>query len=300
MIASPDKAARGPGPAALTLHDWRQVLGRTWQQSSQDNISIVAAGMSFYAFLALMPLLASIVLIYGLLADPADVIENVREFSGMMPVEAAKLVAEQLMYVVTTAAEKKGVGLVTALALSLIGARAAAGAVIVALNIAYEEDEKRGWFAVNAVALLITLGGVLFCVFGLFASASLALIEAAARFDQSVIAVVSKIASNLVSAVCVALVVASLYKFGPCRTSPEWRWVIPGAVFFATVWAALTLLFGVYVDHFGSYGATYGTLATIIVFLTWMYLASYALLLGAELNSEIERQAAGSIEGDCR
>lgn len=290
MTAIHGEADHTSGPTKLTLKDWRQVLGRTRQQSSNDNIGIVAAGVSFYAFLALMPLLASIVLLYGLVADPVDVIKNVREFSGMMPVEAAKLIAEQMMYVVTTAAEKKGLGLITAFALSLVGARAAAGAVIVALNIAYDEDEKRGWLAVNAVALLITLGGVLFCVFGLFASASLALIEDAAMGDESVMAALGKIASSAASALCVALVVASLYRFGPCRARPGWRWVMPGALFFAAVWAALTLLFGVYIDNFGSYGATYGALATIIIFLTWMYLASYALLLGAELNSEIERQ----------
>jgi membrane protein len=274
----------------LTRQDWRQVVTRTWHESSSDNIGIVAAGVSFYAFLALMPLLASVVLIYGLAADPADVIENVREFSGMMPREVAKLIAEQLMYVVTSAAEKKGLGLFTALALSLVGARAAAGAVVMALNIAYEAEERRGWFAVNTTALLITMGGVLFCVFGLFASASLALIEEAATFDRSVVAIVGKIASNATSALCVAAVAAALYRFGPCRARAGWRWVAPGAVLFAIVWAGLTLLFGIYIDHFGSYGATYGALATVIVFLTWMYLASYALLLGAELNSEIERQ----------
>lgn len=283
-------AERHPQPGHLPSRDWWQVAVRTWRESSNDNIGIVAAGVSFYAFLALMPLLASVVLIYGLAADPADVIKNARDFSGMMPREVAKLIAEQLMYVVTGAAEKKGLGLFTALALSLIGARAAAGAVVMALNIAYEADERRGWFAVNATALLITVGGVLFCVFGLFASASLALIEGAATLDQSIMAVIGKIASNLTSALCVAAVAAALYRFGPCRARPGWRLVLPGAMFFAVVWAGLTLLFGIYIDNFGSYGATYGALATVIVVLTWMYLASYALLLGAELNSEIERQ----------
>lgn len=284
------EAERHPRPGRLPSRDWWQVAVRTWRESSNDNIGIVAAGVSFYAFLALMPLLASVVLIYGLAADPADVIKNARDFSGMMPREVAKLIAEQLMYVVTGAAEKKGLGLFTALALSLIGARAAAGAVVMALNIAYEADERRGWFAVNATALLITVGGVLFCVFGLFASASLALIEGAATLDQSIMAVIGKIASNLTSALCVAAVAAALYRFGPCRARPGWRSVLPGAMFFAVVWAGLTLLFGIYIDNFGSYGATYGALATVIVVLTWMYLASYALLLGAELNSEIERQ----------
>ena len=265
---------------------------RTWDEASSDNIGLVAAGVSFYAFLALLPLLAAIVLIYGLVADPKTVIAHVRELSGVMPMEAAVFLAQQLMFVVTTAAEKKGFGLLSALALSLFSARAAAGALITALNIAYEEEEKRGLISFNLASLLITAGGVLFAVLGLLAGASFALPANFAALDARVLVVLTKIAGSMVSALSVAVIAASLYKLGPCRAGARWRWVVPGALFFAGVWVALTLGFGFYVSHFGAYGATYGSLATIVVFLTWMYATSYAFLIGAELNSELEHQTA--------
>lgn len=277
-------------PTEFSRAAWWQAAKRTWGEAGRDNVGLAAAGVSFYAFLALLPLIASVVLLYGLIADPASVIEDVRDLSGAMPAEAARFLAEQMLFVVGTAAEKKGIGLVTALALSLFSARAAAGAVIGALNIAYEEEEKRGWLSVNLAALVITVGGVLFCVIGLLGSASIGLLEDLTVLGETVMAVVVKILTSLFTALGAAGIAAALYKFGPCRARARWPWVLPGALFFACVWTALTLLFGVYVSRFGSYGATYGSLATIVIFLTWIYAAAYALLLGAELNAELEHQ----------
>lgn len=253
-------------------------------------MGLAAAGVSFYVFLALLPLIASVVLLYGLIADPASVIEDVRGLSNAMPTQAAEFLAEQMLFVVGTAAEKKGIGLATALALSLFSARAAAGAVIGALNIAYEEYEKRGWLSVNLAALAITIGGALFCVIGLLGSASIGLLEELTALDKTVVAIVIKGLTSLSTALGAGAIAAALYKFGPCRARARWRWVLPGAVLFACIWTALTLAFGFYVSHFGSYGATYGSLATIVIFLTWIYAAAYALLLGAELNAELEHQ----------
>lgn len=291
-MTTDDPSRQARSPTAFTPSGWRAVVVRTWNEASRDNIGLVAAGVSFYAFLALLPLLAAIVLIYGLVADPKTVIAHVRELSGVMPVEAAVFLAQQLMFVVTTAAEKKGLGLLSALALSLFSARAAAGALITALNIVYEEEEKRGLISFNLASLLMTAGGVLFAVLGLLAGASFALPANFASLDARALVVLSKIAGSTISALSVAVIAASLYKLGPCRAQARWRWVIPGALFFAAVWVALTLGFGFYVSHFGSYGATYGSLATIVVFLTWMYATSYAFLIGAELNSELEHQTA--------
>lgn len=286
MMADPSRQA--DRPSAFTPSGWRDVVVRTWKEASSDNIGLVAAGISFYAFLALLPLLAAVVLIYGLVADPQTVIAHVREFSGAMPVEAAVFLAQQLMFVVTTAAEKKGLGLVTALALSLFSARAAAGALITALNIAYEEQEKRGLIAFNVTSIVITVGGAIFGVMGILAGAAIALLANATALDAGIAGAVAKIIGSVISALSVAVIAALLYKLGPCRARARWRWVIPGALLFAVVWVALTFGFGFYVSHFGSYGATYGSMATIVIFLTWMYAASYAFLLGAELNSELE------------
>lgn len=285
-----DRAARSP--LSFSWNAWRSVLVRTWNEASSDNIGLAAAGISFYAFLALLPLLAAIVLVYGLVADPQTVIDHVHEFAGAMPVEAATFLAEQLMYVVTTAAEKKGIGLVTALALSVFSARAAAGAIIGALNIAYEEDEKRGFIRVNLAALGITLGGVLFCVAGLLTASSLAFLDDIAPAIPALGLSLTRLASGLVAALAVGGIALGLYKFGPCRAQPRLVWAIPGAVLFALVWTGLTIGFSFYVSEFSNFGATYGSLATIAVFLTWLYIASYALLLGAELNAELEHETA--------
>jgi len=289
-MTAADLSRTANSPTGFTFSGWRDVLVRTWKESSRDNVGLVAAGISFYAFLALLPLLGAVVLVYGLVADPQTVIAHVREFSGAMPVEAAVFLAQQLMFVVTTAAEKKGLGLLTALALSLFSARAAAGALITALNIVYEEEEKRGLIAFNVTSIVITLGGVLFGVIGLVAGASIALLANSTSLDAGVASALAQIIGSLISTLSVALVAALLYKMGPCRAHARWRWVVPGALLFAAVWVGLTFGFGFYVSNFGSYGATYGSLATIVIFLTWMYVASYAFLLGAELNAELEHQ----------
>lgn len=287
-----DPNIRADRPTAFTPRGWRDVIVRTWREASRDNVGLIAAGISFYAFLALLPLLAAIVLIYGLVADPQTVIQHVREFSGAMPVEAAAFLAQQLMFVVTTAAEKKGLGLITALALSLFSARAAAGALITALNIVYEEEEKRGLIAFNLTSILITVGGVMFGLMGLVAGASIALLANATALDANIAGTLAKIVGSTVSALSVAVIAGLLYRLGPCRSQARWRWVIPGALLFAAVWVALTFGFGFYVSNFGRYGATYGSLATIVIFLTWMFATSYAFLLGGELNSELEHQTA--------
>jgi len=285
-----DSSRHADSPTGFTPSGWLQVLVRTWKEASNDNVGLVAAGISFYAFLALLPLLAAIVLIYGLVADTRTVIAHIRALSGAMPVEVSVFLAQQLMFVVTTATEKKGLGLVTALFVSLFSARAAAGALISALNIVYEEEEKRGFIRLNLTSFGITLGGAIFGAMGLLTGAVVAYLVDATIPDAVGASIFSRIVGGVGSALSIAAIAAVLYKVGACRAHARWRWVIPGALFFAAVWVALTFGFGFYVSHFKSYGATYGSLATIVIFLTWMYLASYAFLLGAELNSELEHQ----------
>ena len=156
---------------------WKQVAVRTWKQSGEDNIALVAAGVAFYAFLALVPLLGATVLSYGLIAAPAMVLSNVRSMTTVMPADAAKLVGEQLMSVVHTSAGKKGLGLIFALAVASFGARNAAGSVITALNIAYEENESRGFIKLNLLALAITAAAVGLAILAMIAVATLGYLQ---------------------------------------------------------------------------------------------------------------------------
>ncbi len=288
-----DATGRGANsPAQIPTRGWKQVAARTWKQSSEDNVGLVAAGVAFYSFLALVPLLGATVLTYGLVAAPETVLANVKSLAGVMPADAAKLVGQQLLSVVQTSGGKKGLGLLLALAIALFGARNAAGSVITALNIAYEEEETRGLIKVNALALAITAAAIVLAILAMMAVAALGHLEKLFPHLPAALLLAGKIVSYALLLAGAAAGAATLYRYGPDRRKARWVWITPGSIFASTGWILLTLGFGFYAANFGNYGKTYGSLATVVVLVTWMYLSAYALIFGAELNSELEHQTA--------
>lgn len=288
----PDHGRTATRPRDIPALGWKEILQRTWSESGKDNIGIVAAGVAFYGFLALIPLLGATVLTYGLVAEPQTVLEHARAITRMLPGEAGQFVGEQLISVLKTSEGKKGLGVLLALALALWGARNAAGSVVTALNIAYEQRETRNFFKTTLLALAITVAAVLLA---LFAGGAIAVLAAIERFLPD-LGPVGSVGFSLLTYVLLgaiaAAAAATLFKYGPARAQAQWRWLTPGSLLFAVGWIVLTLGFGFYVKSFGNYGATYGSLSAIVVLLTWLYLSSYLLLLAAELNSEIEHQTA--------
>ena len=289
----PDETGRtAETPKEVPLTGWKQILARTWRESSKDNVGIVAAGVAFYGFLALVPLLGATVLTYGLFAEPETVVRHARALTAVLPGEAAALVGEQLLNVVQTSGGKKGFGLIAALALALWGARNAAGSIVTALNIAYEEEEKRGFLKVTLLALAMTVAAVLMAFLAGAATAVLAALHHLLPSSGPLGLALWKVATYALLAAAAAAAAATLYRYGPSRDRAKWVWLTPGSLFFALVWLLLTLGFGFYVRNFGNYGATYGSLSAVVVMLTWLYLSAYVLLFGAELNSEVEHQTA--------
>ena len=290
-----DETAHGrdaTSPAEIPVAGWKDVLTRTWKEAGEDNAGLVAAGVSFYGFLALVPLLGAIVLSYGLIAEPVSVVRNMKNLTTVMPADAAKLIGEQLMNVVKTSGSKKGFGLLLALALALFGARNGAASIVTALNIAYEEKETRSFIRLNLLALAITAAGVLVAIIALVAIAALGHLEKLFPGAPGFVLVLGKLVSYLLVALGGAAGAATLYRYAPDRRTSKWVWLTPGSLFAAVAWVLLTIGFGIYVADFGSYNATYGSLGAVVVMLTWLYLSSYVLLLGAELNSELERQTS--------
>ena len=277
-------------PAQIPPRGWKQVAVRTWKQSSEDNVGLVAAGVAFYAFLALVPLLGAIVLTYGILADPQTVIGNVKWLTSVIPQDAAKLIGDQMMSVVQTSGGKKGLGLLLAIAVALFGARNAAGSTITALNIAYEEEEKRGFLMVNLLSLAITTAAVVMAVLATIAIGALGYLEKLFPQVPGFVAIFGKIVAYAFLVFGAAAAAATLYRYGPDRDKAKWEWITPGSILAAVLWVLLTLGFGFYVAHFGNYNKTYGSLATVVILVTWMYLSAYVFLFGAELNSELEHQ----------
>jgi membrane protein len=290
-VVEPDgRLARSPWsmPAAA----WWAALKRTWSEASTDNIGLVAAGVAFYTFLSLLPIMGAVVLLYGLAADRAGVLDDVRDIAQFFPADVAAFIGEQLMYVLYTSEGTKGLSLLIALALGVFSARAAAVAVISALNIAYEEEEKRSFIRVNLVALAITAAGVSLGALGLLAVATLNFLRDLLPTANVVAIGVGKALGYAGVALGVGLVAASLFRWGPSRRHADWRWIMPGAGLFTFGWIALTAGFSLYVSRLGNFSATYGSLAAVVIFLTWIYASSYLLLLGAELNCELEHQTA--------
>lgn len=287
-----DRGRHADSPWQMPLAGWKEVALRTWRESSKDNVGLVAAGVAFYGFLAIVPLLGALVLTYGLVASPETVAEHLQALADALPADAARLVGEQLINVVQASGGKKGLGLVAALAVALWGARNAMGSIVTALNIAYEEEEKRGFIKVTLMSLAMTLAAVLIALLAVAATTILGALEHLLPGLGLFGLILWKGVSLLLLAIAGAAAVATLYRYGPSREKAKWTWITPGSVFATVAWLALTLGFGFYASNFGNYDATYGSLGAVVVLLTWLYLSSYVLLFGAELNSELEHQTA--------
>lgn len=282
--ASRQRQRSGSGP-------WWTILASTWRAASRNNMNIVAAGVAFYAFLAFVPLLAALVLTYGLVAEPATIIGHVRGLTDLMPADAAQLIGEQLMSMSDTAAGQKGLGLAVALMLAIYGAMRGAKSLITALNFVYDAEEQRGFIGTTALAFAFTIGALAALLLAVLAVSSLGYIETLLPSAAPIVHDLLRIAFWAAAALAISLFIAIVYRFGPNRHGARWKWLTAGSISATLVWLGATLGFGFYVANFGNYNATYGSLGAVIVFLTWLYLSAYILLLGAELNAEIERRA---------
>jgi membrane protein len=260
-------------------------LAAAWRGASDNNVGILAAGIAYYAFLALVPLLASAVLGYGLFTGPETVARHIAALAGMLPAAAADLIGDQLAAVVATSSGQKGLGLLLALALALVGARNGAASIITGVSIAYDSTARRSFVRGNLVALAITLGALVGAgvVAGILAVT--AALESWAPEMYGAAALLGKIASYAVLLGAGVAAAATLYRRVVPDITPGWREVLPGALLAGIGWVLFTLGFGIYVANFGNYNATYGSLGAVVVLLTWLYLVAYVLLLGAELNA---------------
>jgi membrane protein len=236
--------------------------------------------------------LGAIVITYGFIAEPQTVVSHFEALTKVLPAQVATLVGDMLLTAVQSSGGKKGMGLLLALAIALWGARNAAGSIVTALNIAYEEEEKRGFLKVTLIALAMTLGAVVVALLAIGATTLLGMLHHLMPSSGPVALTLWKIASYALLALAAAAAVAALYRYAPSREKARWSWITPGSLFASLAWLLLTLGFGFYVTNFGSYDKTYGSLGAIVALLTWMYLSAYVLLFGAELNSELEHQTA--------
>jgi membrane protein len=278
-------------PSEIPPRGWFAILRRALAEVKEDNVSLLAAGVAFYAILAIFPAIIALVTIYGMVADPAQVESQVGEFAKSLPSGADQLITEQLTNVVNAGEQALSIGLAISLLAVLWSASSGVQGLVKSLNLVYDERETRGFLKLRGLSLLLTLGAIVVTV------AALVLITVfPGVIDDLGLGQAAELAASIVRWVVLALLVltalAVLYRFAPDRANPRWRWVSWGAVVALVLWLLGSVGFSWYVDNFGKYNQTYGALAAVIILLLWLYLSAFAVLLGAELDAETERQTA--------
>ena len=268
---------------------WGDILKRVKTAIGADNLSLVAAGSAFYALLALFPALGAVVALYGLFNDPAAVTAQVEQLGDVIPQEARNIVETQLQRVASAGGTALSVGAAVSFLIALWSSSKGVKSLMTALNIVYGEKETRGFIKLNAVALALTLVMLVFVVLALVAVAVVPAVIGMLGLQGVGEALARWLRWPLLGGVAVGIL-AVLYRYAPDRARPEWRWVVWGAVVATVLWLIGSALFSLYVSNFGSYNETFGSVAAIVVLMMWFYLSALFVLIGGELNAEMERQ----------
>jgi membrane protein len=276
-------------PGQIPKFGWWDILVRVKDQISKDNVSIVAAGVAFYGTLALFPALAAIVSIYGLLTSQQEVQEQITSLSVFLPKEAESIIHEQLTSISTSAETALSLGAIFGLLLAIWSASKGMTALITSLNIAYNEEETRGFFKTTALALGLTFVGIIFLISTLFLITMLPTVLGLLGFGEVAQTSLSLARWPLLAGIAM-LGLALLYRYAPCRNKPQWQWVSWGAGIATTLWIIGSSVFALYANDYGNYNQTYGSLGAGVILLMWFWLTAFIVMIGAELNSEMERQ----------
>src|SRR5215207_4266520 len=290
-VTESDRGRAATKPSEIPAKGWKDILWRVYQEVSRDRVFSVAAGVTFYARLAIFPAIAAFVSLYGLVADATTISQHLALLSGVLPAGAIEIIGEQVKSLTSKAGSTLGFAFFFGLAISLWSANAGMKAIFDALNIVYDEDEKRGFIKLNAQALLFTLGALLFLLLALVAVAVIPLVLKLSPFGELIEQLLSILRWPILL-VLVLLGLAVLYRYGPSRDKAEWRWVTWGSAIAALLWMVGSMLFSWYVANFGKYNETYGSLGAAIGFMTWIWLSTIVVLVGAEVNAEMEHQTA--------
>ena len=278
-------------PHQIPSTGWWDILKRLFKDIGRDNISLMAAGVAFYGLLSLAPGFTALVALYGLMFDPSQVQAQVAAMEGMIPEEARKLIADQLTTIVQGSSSGLGFSFIISLGVAIWSANSATSALITALNVAYGEREKRNVLRYYAGTLFLTVAAVLFGIVSLVLVAIIPVVVGLLPLGDFSKTLVDWIRWPLL-VVLFATALAVVYRYAPSRNEPRWAWVSPGAVVATLLWIAGSAAFSLYVEKFATYNKMYGSLGAVVVLLMWFWLSAYAVLIGAELNAEMELQTA--------
>ncbi len=276
-------------PEEIPATGWWDLLWRVVKRLGSDNVTLVSGGLAMYALLSVFPALAAAVSIYGLFASPAEVAQHMKVFTGVLPPGVWDIFNSQLQILASHRQSSLSIAAAIGLIIALWSARSAMSALMTATNIAYGEREKRHFLRQALTSLVLTVGAVIgFLIMLLLGVAIPVALKTlgTSEWVQWTVDLLQWVLLWLFAVVALAFV----YRYAPARRPAQWRWVTWGSAIAATLWMGMSALFAMYVRTFANYGKTYGTLGSVIALLMWFYLSSILLVLGAEINAEMERQ----------
>jgi membrane protein len=289
--SEPGRGRRATAPWEIPWKGWKDVLWRVYASVNDNRLLAVAAGVVFYSLLAIFPAVAAFVSLYGLIADASTIDTHLSLASGILPAGAVDILHEQITKLATKSDAKLSLGFLTGLGVALWSANAGMKAIIDALNVVYDEKEKRSFVKLNLVSLLFTFVAILSLMVALTAIVVAPIIFSMVGLSTffSLAIVVLRWPLLLILA---AVALAAIYRYGPSRREARWQWLSGGSVGAAIGWLASSFLFSWYIANFGAYNATYGSLGAAVGMMMWMWISAIVILLGAQLNAEIEHQTA--------
>jgi membrane protein len=278
-------------PSEIPVSGWKDILLRVYANISKHRILALAAGMTYYSILAIFPATAALVAVYGLFSDPSTIARHLDQLGGFLPGGAIDVAREQLTRVSSKGSQTLGLTFLVGLALSVWSANAAMKSLFDTLNIVHDEEERRGFIKLNAISLSFTVGGVIFVVAALGSIVVVPVILNYVGF--------SSWGDFLLRAgrwpamfLVLTFALAIIYRYGPSREAPKWRWITWGSAIAALLWLIVSGAFSWYAANFGKFNETYGSLGAIIGLMTWLWVSAIVILLGAEVDAEMEHQTA--------
>jgi membrane protein len=292
LVAEGEDRGRGATtPSEITARGWKDILLWVYANASKHRIFALAAGMTYYGILAIFPAIAALVAVYGLFSDPSTIARHLDQLGGFLPGGAIDVAREQLTRVASKGSQTLGFTFLVGLGISLWSANAAMKSMFDTLNVVHDEEEKRGFIKLNAISLCFTIGGVLFVIAALASIVAVPIVLKYVGFSGG--------GDLLLRAgrwpamfLVLTFALAIIYRYGPSREAARWHWITWGSAIAALLWLTASALFSWYAVNFGKFNETYGSLGAVIGFMTWLWISAIVILLGAEIDTEMEHQTA--------
>jgi membrane protein len=284
-----DRGRSANTPSEMTFEGWKDILWRVYNEFLADRITLIAAGATFYLLLALFPALAAFVSLYGFVADPVTIADHIAFLGSVLPSGGLDLIRAQLQALAKQNNAALSFAFIFGLLFALWSANSGIKTLFEALNVAYDETEKRSFIRLNLISLAFTLGGIAIGILFIVCVGVVPAILAFAGLSGWEEILISLLRWPILIVVSTAAI-SILYRYGPSRERAKWRWVTWGSVLASIAWIAASILFSWYLANFADYNATYGSLGAVIGFMLWTWLSVVILLTGAELNAELEHQ----------